>query len=128
MGGTDLVTSAPVLEVGKAVNLGLGQDGPTFGSDFIMAAWAPGTGIAITDEANFLTARITLTENAIGTWRYFGSVSAGDPGRVFGGGVVINGVMIIPEPSTADLAFGVFSATTFAFFRHVWQPRLRQRT
>jgi hypothetical protein len=95
MGGANSASSFSALHIRNL------EDPVPFGDDFINAKWAPATGVALRDRQDFLTARITLTENAQGTWRYFGSVAGADPGRTFGGGVIANGVMTVPEPESA---------------------------
>ena len=66
----------------------------------ISAQWndPPGPPDAV-NVANFVTARITLSNDATGTWSYLGS--DGEPATPVG--FVIDGVMLIPEPATAAL-------------------------
>lgn len=105
---------------GGAVNLG-GAAGSTFDTSGIDQAWNPKAGVVIADQSDFMVARITLTPDATGTWRFLGSAGGafgiiGDGSVDLGpGGVnlsdgqdgwIVGGVMgygIIPEPSSLSL-------------------------
>jgi hypothetical protein len=120
MGGADSDSSNALVIVRDF------DDPVPFGSDYVMVKWAPATGVVITDETSFLTARLSLSDNAQGTWQYFGSISGGDQGTMFSGGMIRGGVMTIPEPSTAFLAVVVISAIALAFLRQMTVPLYQQ--
>jgi hypothetical protein len=70
------VGTQPVLIVGGAVNLQPGS-ALKFDTEGLNVAWAPGTGIDISEGQDFQTARITLSNDARGLLSYFGSTGAG---------------------------------------------------
>lgn len=100
MGGALASTTSPILVVGAASELdGVAQKFDTQGIDM---AWAPGTGVNLADRTGFLTARITLTNDANGSARYFSSLADGTTTTI--DLPVVNGVIGIPEPTTCILA------------------------
>lgn len=68
--------SHPVLVVGGAVNLQPGSS-LKFDTKGLNIAWAPGTGVDVPSGTDFITARITLSNDAQGILHYFGSTGAG---------------------------------------------------
>jgi len=76
IGGRSSSTSQSVLQVGGAVDLQPGAV-PKFDTEGLNIAWAPGTGVDIPSGTDFITARITLSNDAIGFLRYFASTGAG---------------------------------------------------
>jgi hypothetical protein len=76
IGGRSSSTSQPVLVIGGAVDLQPGS-GQKFDTEGLNIAWAPGAGVDIPSGNDFITARITLSNDAIGTLNYFGSTGAG---------------------------------------------------
>lgn len=112
--------------VGGAVNLG-GESTISLETGRINAAWGPQGGADITDQTGFLTARITLSDDAEGSWRLLASaggvISIIGPPELIGGdttpdaihfaesGVVRGGAFHfapeIPEPGTMALALTV---------------------
>jgi hypothetical protein len=66
----------PILIVGGAVDLQPGSS-LKFDTEGLNVAWAPGTGIDISEGQDFQTARITLSNDARGILSYFGSTGAG---------------------------------------------------
>jgi len=70
--------SQPVLVVGGAVDLQPGS-ALKFDTQGLNIAWAPGTGIDVDGGTDYITSRITLSNDAVGTLHYFGS-TGGDSG------------------------------------------------
>lgn len=105
MGGLRSGTSMGVLGVGCAANIAGGCDGVPaagkFDGEGVAYAWAPGTGVNPPPGNGFITAQITLSNDAEGTWTYFGSTADGTT-LVKEGLPIRNGVMI-PEPASAAL-------------------------
>jgi hypothetical protein len=97
MGGFRAEQSASVLVVGGAVNI---QSGAAlqFNSTGLNVTWAPATGVFTGAVTNFPVARVTLSNTAQGTARFF-LTSAGEAG-VLTTLPIVNGV-IIPEPASA---------------------------
>jgi hypothetical protein len=109
----------PANLVGGAVDLG-GEPSSRLETSRLNAAWGPQPGANIQNQSDFLTARITLSENAHGSWRLLGSANGvisivGPPNLVdrhtaaihfAESGVVRSGVFLfaVPEPSTLALA------------------------
>ena len=83
---------------GGAVNLG-GNSTASISASTINQAWNPAGGQVIVNQANFVTARITLSNDATGTFSYLAS-----DGQVsIVGGAISNGVMTaVPEPGAAQ--------------------------
>ncbi len=81
MGGPTTQTSSAVLIAGGAVNIdpGATQKFDTSGLNF---SWAPGTGVNVGNSDSFMTARITLSPDAVGTFRYWGSTEGEDTGTI----------------------------------------------
>ena len=96
--------SANILLVGGAANLG-GASGLTFPSNStskkIDATWAPGTGQFVAPAQNYITAQITLSSDAQGTWSYYSTTADGTTKTLLNQ-KIINGVMI-PEPASICL-------------------------
>ncbi len=76
VGGTTLETSQSVLVVGGAADLQVGA-ALKFDTQGINVAWAPSPGVNIDGGNDFVTSRITLSNDAVGSLIYFGSTSAG---------------------------------------------------
>jgi hypothetical protein len=95
--------SRDVLVVGGAVNI---QSGAAlqFNTAGLNVTWAPATGVFTGPVTNFPIARVTLSNTAQGTARFF-LTSAGEAGSVFSI-PIFNGYIGIPEPTSAVL--GVF--------------------
>jgi len=74
--GNPPLASYPVLVVGGAVDLQPGS-ALKFDTEGLNIAWAPGTGIDVPSGTDYFTARITLSNDARGRFRYFGSTGAG---------------------------------------------------
>jgi hypothetical protein len=99
-----------------AVNLGGEPDG-SFDILLIDIAWFPQPPQFLEDLSDLLTARVTLSEDAVGSWAYLASAQGEITieNRIIQGGVVQNGAMLlaaasVPEPGTfglAALALGV---------------------
>lgn len=77
-----------------------------FDNGGLALTWAPGTGVNVGDTNGYLTARVTLSEDAQGTIRYFGTTEEDDtsnvetrPGTIVDG--VINLGMIMEPPVLA---------------------------
>jgi phage gpG-like protein len=94
-------SSANVLLVGGAANLPGGGAGLVNTTSSINAAWAPSPGQVVPPAQNYVTANVTLTTTAQGTWSYFGSTSDGAT-RTYVNLPIVNGVMI-PEPASICL-------------------------
>ena len=109
--------SANILLVGGAANLG-GGSGLAFPSNstskVIDATWAPGTGKFVAPAQNYITAQITLSTDAQGTWNYYSTTADGTT-KTLTGLKIINGVMI-PEPASITL-FGLASLGLVGFIR-----------
>ncbi|WP_432798449.1 PEP-CTERM sorting domain-containing protein [Poriferisphaera sp. WC338] len=88
---------------GGAVNLG-GNPGATFSTSAIDIAWfPPGGSSGITNQTGFTVARITLTDDATGTFKFLAS-----DGEIatWEDGVIANGVLglgVVPEPASLML-------------------------
>ena len=100
MGGATAASSQATLVVGGAANL---EPGATlkFDTAGLNVAWAPGTGVNIAPTNGLLTARVTLSNDAKGTWSYFGSTADGTT-RTYANLPINNGVMV-PEPASLSL-------------------------
>lgn len=94
--------SQPVLVVGGAVNLQPGAE-LKFDTAGLNVAWAPGTGVDVPSGLDYITSRITLTNDAQGTLLYFGSTTsaAGDPLQLEG--TVVNGVISFGQPNIGPI-------------------------
>ncbi len=68
--------STAVLVVGGAADLQVGA-ALKFDTEGINVAWAPAPGVNIDGGTDFVTSRITLSNDAVGSLIYFGSTSAG---------------------------------------------------
>lgn len=117
-GGSTVDSSQGAVGLGGgAVNLG-GPAGAAWNADGLNQAWNPAPGVTILDQVDFMTAQVTLSPDAVGTWRYLGSADGkfgvisgrigdeGDGGMNFSNGndgQVNGGVMTIPEPGTISL-------------------------
>jgi hypothetical protein len=107
VGGRTLAESQAVLVVGGAVDLQPGA-AKKFDTQGLNIAWAPGTGVDVDGGTDYITSRITLSNDAQGTFKYFGSTSAGsgDPlvvdGSVVDGSIVFGGPPVLPV--VGDLA------------------------
>ena len=92
-----------------AINLGGAHPG-TFDAMLLNIAWHPPGGTFIEDLSDFLTARISLSDDASGGWAYLASArqEITIEERIIQGGVVQNGALLlpaaIPEPATCSLA------------------------
>ncbi len=105
VGGTTFETSESVLVVGGAADLQMGA-ALKFDTQGLNIAWAPSPGTNILGGTGFVTSRITLSDDAVGSLQYFGSTSAisGDPLQV--DATVVNGVIsfgsLVEAPVVAD--------------------------
>ncbi len=108
LGGPTLETSVVEPSVpGGAVNLGADRF-VQFDADGINAAWNPPGAVPIFGQSDFLAARITLSDDAEGTFRFLGAtVSTLTP---FDAVPVSNGV-IFPEPGLLA-AFALLGPST----------------
>ena len=100
-GGPTDASSVSVNLGGGAVDLG-GASAANFAvnpASQINQAWNPAAGTNPTNGTDFLTARLTLSDDAAGTWQYL--ASDGDISTT--GGTINNGTMAIPEPASAVL-------------------------
>ena len=95
-------SSENVLIVGGAVDIG-GLAPVIFSSSKIDATWAPGLSHKVPPTNNYITAQVTLTSDAQGTWSYFGSTADGTE-RSWLNLPIVNGVMLVPEPTSVTLA------------------------
>lgn len=88
---------------------------PLFVNQEINAAWAPGNGVSVPPMSEpCLTAQVTLTENAQGTWWYLSSTADGTT-RIYNNLRIENGMMLlVPEPTGAMLAFMALLSCGFA--------------
>ncbi len=116
---TTLNLPGDVSAGGGAVNLG-GDPAKKWDAAELNQAYNPAPGVTILDQADMITAQITLSPDAKGGFRLmasadgvFGVVSGrvgdeGDGGKVFGNGwdgVVDGGTMfLVPEPATLSIA------------------------
>lgn len=100
LGGATTATSVDTPSfAGGAINLG-GQVSKTFNTSTIDAAWFVPGGTTIFDNNNFLSARVTLSDDAVGTWSYYG---LGSFPAYTASGTVSGGQLIIPEPASLVL-------------------------
>jgi hypothetical protein len=90
VGGLTQADSADVLVVGSAVDLESGNK-MQFDTAGLNIAWAPAPGTHVPAGTDFLTSRITLSDDAQGTLRYFGSTSTGF--EWFGEAAIASGVI-----------------------------------
>ena len=85
---------------GGAVDLG--DTALTFSTTKIDAAW--GSAETTLPSGNLMLARITLSDNAHGTFKYRIGFDNGTPYSIYMlEGVIVDGVMSVPEPSTITL-------------------------
>ena len=75
---------------------------PTSGSTTLDQAWNSAAGVAIIDQSDFLTARITLSDDATGTWSYLASVD-GDLTKIEGNTITNGSLTVVPEPASLAL-------------------------
>jgi hypothetical protein len=130
-----VVAHAPALAFDTFVTLGSPTLGGPFGNALLVGGphpcgnscplpdtdqtlerrWLPAAGIVIRDQQDFLTARITLTEDARGTWSYLASAAGviwESPPQP-----VVNGRMVVvPEPAAA--ALGIACIACVGAIRH----------
>ena len=89
-----------ILAIGGAVNLG-GSAGKQFGTHNLNVTWGPALGQNPTDIVNWLAARITLADTANGTFKLLSSDTSDGKGmQIIDNGLIVNGAMMVPEPST----------------------------
>ena len=108
---TDYLTPSPGLVpfvLGGAGDIGGGMS-LTFNTTEIDAAW-----ISLEEThavGDLMLARVTLSDDAMGTFKYQISYSDGEPNSIYMlGGVIVNGVMLVPEPgSISFLLCGLLS-------------------
>ncbi len=98
MGGAVQAASQAVLVVGGAVDLQAGA-ALKFDTAGLNIAWAPGTGVDINGGVGFLTSRITLSNDAQGSFQYFGSTSAGTGEPLVVQGSVVDGAIQFGMPN-----------------------------
>jgi hypothetical protein len=97
IGGFFAETSAPVLVVGRAVNIrNVSRDPLTFSTSLLDITWAPSTGIFTGPVTNYPIARITTTQNAQGTLRLWLTSLPGTNGTL-----ITIPYFAVPESSTA---------------------------
>jgi hypothetical protein len=112
-----------------AINLG-GPHPGAFDAALVNIAWHPSGGDNLEDFSDFLTARITLSENASGTWSYLASAQGEITieNRIIQGGIVQNGALLlagaVPEPGTLSLT-AIAIAVLWSVARHRNSPRVR---
>ncbi|QDV74588.1 PEP-CTERM sorting domain-containing protein [Botrimarina mediterranea] len=108
IGGYDSVTSRPVIVIGGTTELGV--NGPKkFDNVGINITWAPAPGVVVNGGRDFPIAQITLSNDARGSWHYFGN--AGGTGVVTSGCISGGGFNLCPEPASLLLAgFGAIAA------------------
>ena len=103
-GDSSGVVPAPPFDSG-ALSLGGGAS-ITFPFDSIStkidATWGPPPGHVAPPANNFITAQITLTADAQGTWSYYGTTNDGTT-RLYLNRPIVNGVMTVPEPASVML-------------------------
>ena len=119
-GGTTSDTSDGAMSLGGgAVNIG-GAASAQWDATGLNQAWNPAPGVTVENKTAFVTTQVTLSPDAVGTWRYLGSADGtfgvisgrigdeGEGGQNFSNGMdgtVANGVMtVIPEPATISIA------------------------
>ena len=112
MGGAIAADSREILEVGGAVNIAPGA-AKKFDTEGLNITWAPATGVVIGDATtDFITARISLSNDAVGTFRYIGASNSDDPSGWWQGEMaVMNGIIggggggenMAPAAADADL-------------------------
>ncbi|TWT43434.1 hypothetical protein [Botrimarina hoheduenensis] len=107
MGGPTFESSQGVLVVGGAVNIMGAPSGLNVGTPntaLVSAAFAPAAGLVITDQADFLLARISISSDADGIAFFFGSTTDNAPVFEIAGTVTDGVLTFIPEPTSAVLA------------------------
>ena len=67
----------------------------------LTSAWNPPGGAGPSDLVDLTTARVVLSDDATGTWSFLSS--ANNVISPITGGTIENGVLVIPEPTTASL-------------------------
>lgn len=93
--------SSILLVVGGSTELG--ATGPMqFDNEALNVSWAPAPGVVINGGAHFPIAQITLTDDAIGSWRLFSN--SGGVGRIVSGGILNGRLFNVPEPVSLLLA------------------------
>ena len=97
-GGTTSATSETFSLGAGAVDLG-GPATAQFDTVGINQAWNPPGGADIADRTGFVTARVSLSDDATGTWQYL--ASAGGVISTYEGPV--SGGQMVPEPATMSL-------------------------
>ncbi|MEQ9690715.1 MAG: hypothetical protein RLO48_13370, partial [Bauldia litoralis] len=97
VGGATASSSQATLVVGGAPNLPGDSTDLLFDTTGANIAWAPGTGVNVPNGTGYLTARLTLSDDAVGEVWYFGSTSGTDdplvaaPGGNFPVGLIQGG-------------------------------------
>jgi hypothetical protein len=103
------------LLVGGACNLGGAFSCPrNITSQMINVGWGPAAGVIVRDQQDFLTARITLSEDARGTWSYLSSVQ-GEFWELPSQPIINGRLVIIPEPETEALVVACSASVALVF-------------
>lgn len=99
MGGFTTVTSESFFTLGYAVNLG-SESWPNPDDPLRFdQSWVPSTGVLITDQDHYAVGRLTLSDDASGTVRYFGSTF--ESGLTFNASATITDGQVVgiqPDP------------------------------
>jgi hypothetical protein len=96
--------SQDLLVIGGAVDLMPGS-ALKFDTSGLNVAWAPAPGVDVDGGTGYVTSRITLSNDAQGTFQYFGSTAAGTGEPIMLEGSVAGGMILLggPDPVVDDL-------------------------
>lgn len=105
-GGLTAETSQTTLVVGSAANLGgsglFNLGSPSDNASELDATWAPGTGVVVADQVDYLVGRFSFQNTANGTGSIFVATSAG-PATIVPIEVTNGVAAVVPEPGSLAL-------------------------
>lgn len=100
-GLTDQTKAGAYALGGGAVDLGA-PAAAVFSAAAINQAWNPSPGVVVVDRTDFVTARISLSDDAQGTWAYLAS-AGGEIKKYQGPQYLVVDGHLVPEPATLSV-------------------------